>query len=50
MRSPIKALYIVTPAIGLFFQRTYSTPWEHTAELQVEISAMAPQTDTFYPG
>jgi hypothetical protein len=51
MRSPLKALYIITPAIGRFFKGPTQLPGEHTAELQVEISAAGyTNTDTFSAG
>jgi hypothetical protein len=33
--SLLKALYITTPAIGLFIQGPSQLPGEHTAELQI---------------
>jgi hypothetical protein len=42
---------LITPkalTIGLLFQKTHSTPWEHTAKLQFEISATGyANTDAF---
>jgi hypothetical protein len=51
MRSPLKALHIITPAIGLFFQRTYSTPWGAYSRVAVgdQCSGYA-NTDTFSAG